>query len=143
METIVIRSFHNPIPAQITAAKLEEAGIETFLFGEGSVSLASIYNSRNGGIRLAVKKEDEPKAIQYLFEFDEAYKKAAVCTKCGSNDFDVVESDHVVNTISSIINRIVSGSSQQKNDCYRCRNCGNETPELPQPPDDYYSKDLL
>lgn len=143
METVIIRSFYNSIPAQITAAKLEEAGIETFLFGEGSVGLASIYNSPNGGIQLAVKKEDEQKAVQYLFEFDEAYKKAAACTKCGANDFEVVESDHVSNTISSFINRIVSGSSQQTGDYYRCMKCGNKTDELPQPPDDYYSKDLL
>jgi len=143
METTIVRSFHSPITAQITAAKLEDAGIETFLFGEGSVGLSTIYNSPNGGIQLAVKKEEEQKALQCLFEFDEAYKKAAVCTKCGANDFEVVESDHVSNTISSFINRVLTGKSQQTSDYYRCRRCGNKTPELPQPPNDYYQKDLL
>lgn len=143
METVLIRTFHNSIPAQITAAKLEEAGIETYMFGEGSVTLSSFANPPNGGIHLNVKKEDEEKARQYLFEFDEAYKKAAVCKKCGGNDFVLAETDHVSNTFFAVINRILSGQSDNKGQYYQCIKCGNKTAELPEPPDDYYQNDLL
>ena len=143
MESVIIRSFHNSIPAQITSAKLEETGIQTYITGEGAVSMLSISNSPNGGIHLLVDKNDEEKAKQLLYEFDEAYRKAATCTKCGANDFVFIQLDHVSDTFFSIIRRILSGKSEQLDHYYQCVVCGNRTKELPEPPEDYYSKDLL
>ena len=143
MESVIIRSFHNSIPAQITSAKLEEAGIQTYMTGEGAVSILSISNSPNGGIHLLVDKSDEEKAKQLLYEFDEAYRKAATCTKCGANDFTFIQLDHVTDTFFSIVRRIFSGKSEHLGQYYQCTDCGNRTKELPEPPEDYYSKDLL
>jgi predicted nucleic-acid-binding Zn-ribbon protein len=143
MKSVIIRSFHNSIPAQMTSAKLEEAGIKTYVTGEGAVSMLSISNSPSGGIHILVDKSDEEKAKQLLYEFDEAYRKAATCTKCGSNDFIFIQSDHISDTFFSVLRRIISGKSGPQNECYQCVQCGNRTEELPEPPGDYYSKDLL
>lgn len=143
MEPVTIRAFHNSIPAQITASKLEEAGIQTYIVGEGAVSMMSISNSPNGGIQLLVDKADEEKARQLLFEFDEEYRKAAVCPKCGANEFVLVQPDHVSDTFFSVINRILTGKSGQQEQYYQCMKCGNRTNELPDPPENYYQKDLL
>ena len=143
METILIRSFYNSIPAQITAAKLEEAGIQTYLTGEAAVSMMSFSNSPQGGIQLLVEKADEEKAKQLLFEFDEAYRKAAVCKKCGGNEFVFIQTEHVSDTFRSLISRILSGKSPQSGDYYECMKCGSRTGELPEPPEDFYNRDLL
>jgi hypothetical protein len=143
MGAILIRTFHNSIPAQITAAKLEEAGIQTYIMGEGAVSMMAFSNSLQGGIQLLVDEKDEDSAKQLLFEFDEAYRKASVCKKCGGNEFVFIQTEHVSDTFMLVISRILTGKSQQEGNYYECVKCHNKTSELPEPPEDFYNRDLL
>ena len=142
METVVIRTFYNSIPAQITAGKLEEAGVESFIFGEGAVSMLSFSNSPNGGIQLVVNKKDEEEARQLLYEFDEAYRKTAVCPRCGANEIMLLPKDHGGSVLSNLVHRFFSVNPKVEL-VYKCNRCGNETDTLPEPPEGYFSKDLL
>ncbi|MBC7867494.1 MAG: DUF2007 domain-containing protein [Gloeobacteraceae cyanobacterium ES-bin-316] len=142
METVIIRTFHNSIPAQITFGKLQEAGIESYIFGEAAVTMSAFANSPSGGIQLVVKKDDEQQARQLLYEFDEAYLKSVVCSMCGSNNIILLAKDTPGNMLTGLLKKLFSVNPAAEQ-IYKCGNCGNETDSLPEPPEDYYSKDLL
>lgn len=142
MDTVIIRSFHNSIPAQITSGKLSEHGIDNYLWGEGAVQLGAMYNSPDGAIKLVVKKSDAEKALQLLYEFDEEYRKSAACIKCGSNDIALIEKTVPQGSFMTFIQKFISVNPEVKN-VYECRHCGNQTDFLPVHTESDQSRDLL
>jgi hypothetical protein len=140
--TIIIRTFHNPIPAQMTSGKLREAGIENYLVGEDAIQTLNISNSPGGAIKLIVNKADEQDARQLLYEFDEAYRKSARCESCASNEIYLVEKAEPMGSLMSFLQRFISVNPDIRQ-VYVCKNCGRETDELPIPPEESTKKDLL
>ncbi len=140
--TVVIRSFHSPVPAQITSGKLTEAGIDNFIVGESAIQTLNISNSPNGAIKLLVRVSDEKQARNLLIEFDEEYRKSAKCPKCASNEIYLVEKPEAVSSLMAFLQRFISVNPDLKQ-VYVCKNCGNETDDLPVPSDEDLSKDLL
>ncbi|MFT3979425.1 MAG: hypothetical protein QM687_03075 [Ferruginibacter sp.] len=143
MNTVVIRTYYSPIPARITAAKLSDAGVESFIWGEDAVQTIAFSNSLNGAIQLVVKEEDAAKARQLLYEFDEEYRKAAVCPRCGRNDFIVDTRLEYDNSLLAFFSKFFSVNPTSGKSVYQCKNCGYESESLPEPPEDHAGKDLL
>ncbi|MFP8967226.1 DUF2007 domain-containing protein [Pokkaliibacter sp. CJK22405] len=91
MKWVTIAQFLYPYEAYIARARLEEAGIPTFLADEHTISTHWIYSQAMGGIRLQVSPEHENSARQLLEDaapvtaLDNVFSQHA-CPHCGSGE---------------------------------------------------------
>lgn len=63
---VTIKSYSNPITANLDRAKLESAGIKCFLMDENMVSILPIYSLALGNIKLKVHKRESLQAEKVL-----------------------------------------------------------------------------
>ncbi len=143
MDTVVVRTFDNHILAHITSDKLSNAGVENYIFDEASVTVMPIWGAVIGGIKVAVEKRDEARARELLAEFDEEYRRSAVCPKCNAHEIILVPKQTAGSMITAIFTWLFSRHAVAGEEVYHCNNCGYESDTLPEPPEDYVSKDLL
>ncbi len=108
MDLITIRTFQNYFSAQILLTKLRSAGIECYLKDEFMVTVAPFLSNGVGGIKLVVKRKDEQEVSVLLNQFDEEYRKSAVCPKCGNNTIELVPKKTTANTLTAILSWIFS-----------------------------------
>ncbi len=139
MDTVVIRTFDNPILVHITSDKLRNAGVENYIFDETSVTVMPIWGAAIGGIKLAVEKRDEALALQILYDLDEEYRKSAVCPKCHANEIISLPKQSAGSMITAILTWLFSRHAVAGEEIYQCQNCGYESETLPEPPEDYVS----
>jgi hypothetical protein len=143
MDTVVLRTFDNHILAHITSDKLRNEGVENYLFDEASVTVIPLLSAAIGGIKLVVDKRDERRALQLLHEFDEAYRKSAVCPKCDASEIILVPKQSAESMVTAIFTWLFSRHAVAGQEVYHCNNCGYESDTLPEPPEGYVSPDLL
>lgn len=133
MDLITIRTFQNYFSAQILLTKLRSAGIECYLRDEFMVSVAPFLSNGVGGIKLVVKKKDEPEVSAMLHQFDEEYRKSAVCPKCGSNTIELVPKKTTANMLTAILSWLFSNYAISAENVYQCSTCKYESNSLPEP----------
>lgn len=63
---ITIATFDNPMTANLIKAKLQDAGIDSFLANENIVGIQPFYSNAVGGIQLQVLESDAEHAIAIL-----------------------------------------------------------------------------
>jgi hypothetical protein len=63
---IVFKTFDNPFEANIIKTRLEANGIECFLSNENLKTLAPIFNTSTGGVRLHIFEHDFDKVTEIL-----------------------------------------------------------------------------
>lgn len=143
MDTVVIRTFDNHILAHITSDKLRNEGVENYIFDEASVTVMPMLGAAIGGIKLAVEKADQHRAMQLLYDFDEEYRKSAVCPKCGANEIVLVPKRTPGSMITAIFTWMFGRHAVAGEEVYHCNNCGYESDTLPEPPEGYVDKDLI
>lgn len=136
MKTIVIRTFDNYILAHIVSDKLTNAGITNYIFDENTVTTIPIWGNAVGGIKIVVDKADEPAARQALFEIEEAFRKSAVCPRCGAREIISIPKNSPGNIFTAILSWSFSSYALAPNYVYHCKNCGYESDTLPEAPDD-------
>lgn len=135
MEMVIIRTCYNPIVAHITSDKLTNAGVENFMFDENTTRLSPSWGFLVGGVKIAVSKENEQKALVALAEIDEAYRKSFVCPKCSASNMLVVPRQSGRNILTGIITGIFPGYEVAGENTYQCKECGFETDSLPYAPE--------
>jgi len=89
----LLKTFLNPLDANITKGLLESNGIEAFVFDENTLSIDPILTTALGGIRLMVRSSDYENAFAILREVDEENKKEISnikCPVCGSSDIKII-----------------------------------------------------
>lgn len=143
MDTVVVRTFDNAILAHITSDKLTNAGVENYIFDENTNTVMPIWGMAIGGIKIAVDKADEERALQKLHEIDEEYRKSAMCPKCSANDIILIPKKSAGNVLLGILTWMFSRHAVSGEYVYHCNNCGYESDTLPEPPEGYVSPDLL
>lgn len=131
MDIVTVRTFDNYFNANIILTKLQDAGIECYLHDEFTVTIDPLLTNAIGGIKLVVKKDDEPEALRLLKQFDEEYMKAATCPRCGSNSFAYITKQKPGNILTAIFTWFFSGYAAAPDYIYQCGNCGYETERLP------------
>lgn len=132
MEFITIRTFQNYFTAHITLTKLKDAGIECYLKDEFTVTIDPILSNAVGGIKLVVRKENEEEANILLNDFDEAYRRSAVCPKCGSLTIDLVPEKTTANMATAILTWLFGSYAISAKNVYQCSSCGYESESLPE-----------
>jgi predicted RNA-binding Zn-ribbon protein involved in translation (DUF1610 family) len=133
MELIIIRTFNNYFSANILLTKLRDAGIECYLKDEYTVTIDPLLTNAVGGIKLVINKEDSKDVFALLQQFDEDYRRNAVCPKCGSHNIELVPKRTAANMITAIISWLFSDYAVSVENVYQCSNCGYESHNLPEP----------
>lgn len=129
---ITIKTFDNPVEANIVKAKLMDAEIYCFLKDENYVSLNLLHSNLVGGIKLQVSEEDAPLAIELLNLSEQAYKKELKCEICYSDNVHFLNSrKNVGNWLAIIYSFIFCYFSWAlvplfAKKVYYCENCKNE-----------------
>ena len=88
----LLKTFLNPVDANITKGLLESNRVEAFIFDENTLSVDPVLTTALGGIRLLVRSSDFENASAILKELDEENKKETSnikCPVCGSSDIKI------------------------------------------------------
>ena len=88
----LLKTFLNPVEANITKGLLESNGIEAFIFDENTLSIDPILTTALGGIRLMVRSSDFENALAIIKEIDEENKEEISnlkCPVCDSSDIKI------------------------------------------------------
>lgn len=133
MDFVIIRTFQHSFPAHITLTKLKDAGIDCFLIDEFTVTVDPILSNAIGGIKLAVRKEDEKEATALLGRFDEEYRQNAACPKCGGRHIERVPKESASNLFTTLLTWLFGSYAISAENIYKCEDCGYESRDLPEP----------
>ena len=132
MELVTVRTFSNYISANILLSKLRNGGIECYLKDEFTVTIDPILNLAIGQIKLVVKTQDVAEVYEILKQFDEDYRRNAVCPKCGSHNIELVPKQNLANMLTAILSWLFSRYAVSAENVYQCSNCGYESSTLPE-----------
>ncbi len=132
MRTVVIRAFDEYFTAHILSTKLREAGIESYLFNENSITLGPFMSNALGGIKLVVDEVDEVAARNLFSEFDEEYRKSSTCPKCFGHEIDLIPKRETGNVLTALLTWLFSNDSLSPATIYECRRCGYQSENLPE-----------
>jgi predicted RNA-binding Zn-ribbon protein involved in translation (DUF1610 family) len=133
MELVTIRTFDNYFSANILLTKLRDAGIQCYLKDEYTVTIDPLLTNAVGGIKLVINKEDSDEVFALLQQFDDDYRRNAVCPKCGSHNIDLVPRRNAANMLTAIISWLFSDYAVSVENVYKCNGCGYESSTLPEP----------
>ncbi len=133
MELVTIRTFNNYFSANILLTKLRDAGIQCYLKDEYTVTIDPLLTNAVGGIKLVINKEDSDEVFALLLQFDDEYRRNAVCPKCGCHSIDLVPKRTAANMITAIISWLFSDYAVSVENVYKCSSCGYESNTLPEP----------
>ena len=133
MELITIRTFNNYFSANILLTKLRDAGIQCYLKDEYTVTIDPLLTNAVGGIKLVINKKDSQEVFELLQQFDEEYRRNAVCPKCGSHNIELVPKRTAANMITAILSWLFSDYAVSVENVYKCSDCGYESLTLPEP----------
>ena len=131
---ITIKTFINPVEANIIKGRLESEGIPTLLLDENTVNTYWLYAQAIGGIRLQVKEEDvehalsilkEDNAKMYLMDDDED-ENICLCPNCYSSNIGVNKYSKSAFGFSWLL---VGFPLLVPDKRLQCFNCGNEWKE--------------
>ena len=89
----LLKTFLNPVDANITKGLLESNGIEAFIFDENILSVDPILTTALGGIRLMVRSSDYEDALSIIKEVDEENireESNLKCPFCASSDIKII-----------------------------------------------------
>ncbi len=123
-----VRSFDNPIEANIIRARLESEGIFSFITDE----FTGIYSNALAFIKLMVREEDvidtlilldkEWTTQPYFEYFDVPLQSERICPNCLSANVSSTDFSRFVSFINSIVEVIPFIPRHKKK--YYCFNCG-------------------
>jgi DNA-directed RNA polymerase subunit RPC12/RpoP len=133
MELVTIRTFSNYFSANILLTKLRDAGIQCYLKDEYTVTMDPLLTNAVGGIKLVINKDDSAEVSTLLQQFDEEYRRNAVCPKCGSHNIDLLPKRSPANMITAIVSWLFSDYAVSVENVYKCAACGYESQTLPEP----------
>lgn len=132
MELIILRTFDNYFLANILLTKLRDAGLECYLKDEYTVTIDPLLSNAIGGIKLVTKKSNATKAYALLNHFDNEYRNAVRCPKCGSNDIVLMPKQSAENFIAAIASWLFSAYAVSAENIYQCNKCGYQSEQLPE-----------
>jgi hypothetical protein len=133
MDLVTIRTFNNYFSANILLTKLRDAGIQCYLKDEYTVTIDPLLTNAVGGIKLVINKEDSQQVFELLRQFDEDYRRNALCPRCGSHNIELVPKRTATNMITAVLSWLFSDYAVSVENVYKCGTCGYESQNLPEP----------
>lgn len=121
---ITIKTFHDSVKAHLIKMKLEEQGIQCFLFDEKITAMIPMHDVGTGTIKLKVKETDQEKAIHILdqLDFNVEDLSVVICPHCNHPELEhEVYSDR---GIMGMIKDFIKAFKPKAKHKYQCTNCG-------------------
>ncbi|WEK36905.1 MAG: DUF2007 domain-containing protein [Candidatus Pseudobacter hemicellulosilyticus] len=127
-----VRTYDNYISANLMLQRLEEENIRAYLQDEHTVTSYPVLSNAIGGIKLMVFEEQVGRALELIAGFEQTYRQAVACPRCGSlNVHFVTQSTNPVNWLSAITSWLFGNYAVAFKQVYRCFDCGYEREDLP------------
>ena len=121
------KNLHQLFFSQYFTNKIRDAGIQCYLKDEHTVTMDPLLTNAVGGIKLVINKDDSQEVFELLRQFDEEYRRNAVCPKCGSHNIELVPEQTPANMITAILSWLFSSYAVSVENVYKCGNCGYES----------------
>jgi DNA-directed RNA polymerase subunit M/transcription elongation factor TFIIS len=124
----LLKTFQNPIDANITKGLLESNGIEAFIFDENMVYVNPVLTTAIGGVKLLVRNSDYENTSLLLKEIDQDNHKEELkkkCPSCGSSNIKVISKPNwgaFLIMLFSFASTPNTGNTKR----YKCTNCDND-----------------
>jgi len=140
----LLKTFLNPLDANITKGLLESNGIEAFIFDENTLSIDPILTTALGGIRLMVRSTDYENALAIIKEIDEENKKEILnlkCLVCGSSDIKIKNPPNWTYFFIMIITFAITptAGNRKKYVCNVCKHKWERSEEIDNNADYYFN----
>lgn len=133
MELITARIFDNPIDAHLLKSKLENEGVNCYLFDESTVTLDPMISNAVGGIKLKIEKSDTEKVKNLLQQIESSpYKKEndelLACPNCQSSNIvvGVKKLKGIAGFFSLFISLLMMIYPVSLNRVFICKDCDTE-----------------
>jgi len=133
MGLTTIRTFDNAPEAHVFRIKLENSGINSYIFDEETITLDPLMTVALGGIKLKVDQTDFDKALNIISEIENSpltneNNEILKCPKCDSSELytgfkSMKGTKGIISTLISFLFWVYPLSVKN---VYKCKNCGNE-----------------
>ncbi|WP_338760579.1 DUF2007 domain-containing protein [Bernardetia sp. ABR2-2B] len=131
MPLLTVKIFENSVDAHLFKSRLENEGVDCYLFDENINSMNMLYGVATGGIKVKVNASDTERVKQFLEEMESEKRAKDIFIKC-----PVCEStEHYKNFISikgwkafwaTLISTLFFAYPFYQKKVYKCKECGNE-----------------
>ncbi|MFN5416406.1 MAG: DUF2007 domain-containing protein [Flavobacteriia bacterium] len=131
MELITFKSFESSIDAHFLRIRLENGGLQAFIFDENTVIMNPLNSYAVGGIKVKIYKKDLESALEIEREFQKntikQTDKELIC-ECGSRTFyeNFKDFKSVKGILSAIFSLLFAVYPLAYKEVYKCKNCGKE-----------------
>ena len=127
MDFVILQSFNDYMDAHLLMGRLESEGIECWLQDEHTVTINPVWTNAVGGIKLMVKEEDLPRAMEIFRETKNNRKQAIECPNCKGHNIELVSSPRKAsNWISAIFGFMFVNYAMPVDKVNHCFDCGHE-----------------
>lgn len=131
-ELVILQTFDNFFNANIQLTRLRAAGVECYLKDEYVVTIDPFLSNAIGGIKLMIRKSEEPAVRKLLRELNSSADNKLLCPQCGSHKFLLVPKRSTKNMAAAIATWLFSSYAVSAENVYQCTNCGHESETLPE-----------
>lgn len=133
MGLTTIKTFDNGPEAHVFRIKLENSGIESYIFDEETITIDPLMTVALGGIKLKVNQIDFDKALNIITEIENSpltneKNEILKCPKCESSELysGFKSMRGAKGIISTIISFLILVYPLSVKNIYKCKKCGNE-----------------
>lgn len=133
MGLTTIKTFDNAPEAHVFRIKLENSGIDSYIFDEETITLDPLMTIALGGIKLKVDETDFDAALNIITEIENTpltndNNEILKCPKCESSELytGFKSMRGIKGIISIIISFFILVYPLSVKNVYKCKKCGNE-----------------
>ena len=127
-----LRSFDNYLYANILLSRLKDEGFDCYLKDENTVTIDPLLSPAIGGMKLMVLEQDIGRANALLEQIEAEYLATIPCPSCGQKALQrLKKTSKPGNFFSALLSQLISGSTTEEKQFYRCSNCGFSIDDLP------------
>ena len=139
MALVTVRSFRDPVAAELAKSLLESRGISAFVFDQYVTGIYWLYSYAIGGVRVKVDESDLESArevlrstdcVQTTPDGDGEPVDTDVCPLCGSDEIEAALAQRIARVISLTIGLPLVAWLHLD----RCRSCGYTWKAVPSEP---------
>ncbi|WP_338811834.1 hypothetical protein V9L05_10455 [Bernardetia sp. Wsw4-3y2] len=131
MSLLTVKVFSTPTEAHLFKSRLENEGIDCYLFDENIAGMNFTYDVAIGGIKAKVNSADTQRVKEVLQKLEEEQKAKdifIICPVCESTEhyknFTSIKGWKAI--LATIFSFLTFSYPVYKKTVYKCKECGNE-----------------
>jgi hypothetical protein len=129
MNFVLLNTYSNYVEAHIAKGVLADAGINSWLKDENTVTIDSVLTNAVGGIKLMVSEKQVIKAREILENLRAEQKASVTCPRCGSHNVELISTPRrALNWLSAMVTFFLGSYAIATDKVNHCFICGHEFP---------------